>query len=144
MRSGLPPFYSDDKSKMYTKILNDDLIFPHDMSDDACDLLLGLLEKDPENRMSPLEIQDHLWFKGFDWEALIQKRLKPPWKPGVKGPMDMSQIDPDLLKETPFDTPDVLFPVDFIKGDEDLFEGFTFEGVEVTTAMTGSMSNVDL
>jgi len=144
MITGLPPFYSDDKSKMYTKILNDELIFPHDMSDDACDLLLGLLEKDPENRMSPLEIQDHAWFKGFDWEALIQKRLKPPWKPGVKGPMDMSQIDPDLLKETPFDTPDVLFPVDFIKGDEDLFEGFTFEGVEVTTAMTGSMSNVDL
>jgi len=56
--------------------------------------------------------------------------------------MDMSQIDPDILKETPFDTPDV-FP-DFIKGDEDLFEGFTFEGVEVTTTMTGGLSNIDL
>jgi len=142
MITGLPPFYSDDKPKMYSKILNDDLIFPQEMSEDACDFLIGLLEKDPEDRMTPPEIQDHPWFKGFDWEALIQKRLKPPWKPCVKGPMDMSQIDPDILKEPPFDTPDV-FP-DFIKGDEDLFEGFTFEGVEVTTTMTGGLSNIDL
>jgi len=142
MITGLPPFYSDDKPKMYTKILNDELIFPQEMSEDACDFLIGLLEKDPEDRMTPSEIQDHPWFKGFDWEALIQKRLKPPWRPSVKGPMDMSQIDPDILKETPFDTPDV-FP-DFIKGDEDLFEGFTFEGVEVTTTMTGGLSNIDL
>jgi len=132
MINGLPPFYSEDKTEMYNMILNDELKFPHDMSEEACDFLLGLLEKDPENRMTPAEIQEHQWFKSFDWEALIQKKLKPPWRPSVKGPMDMSQIDPELLSELPFDTPDVKRGVmDLSEGEEDLFAGFTYEGAQV-------------
>jgi len=58
--------------------------------------------------------------------------------------MDMSQIDPDILKEVPFDSHDVGFPLHLSEGDEDLFAGFTFEGAELTTTMTGDLSNMAL
>eukprot|EP01124_Arcella_intermedia_P015647 TRINITY_DN221_c0_g1_i2.p1 TRINITY_DN221_c0_g1~~TRINITY_DN221_c0_g1_i2.p1 ORF type:complete len:403 (-),score=95.25 TRINITY_DN221_c0_g1_i2:29-1237(-) len=145
MITGLPPFYSEDRTQMYQMILNDDLVFPNDMSDEVCDLLLGLLEKDPRDRITPDEIQEHPWFKGIDWEALIQKHIKPPWKPTVHGPMDMSQIDPSLLQETPADTPDEKFRfMEFSSEDEDLFEGFTFEGAEVGSLFKKGESNIAL
>jgi len=150
MITGLPPFYSEDRTQMYNMILNDELVFPnHDISDEACDFLLGMLEKDPTDRMTPPEIQEHQWFKGLDWEALIQKQLEPPWKPTVKGFMDMSQIDPILLQEVPCDTPDAKRgPLDLSEGDEDLFAGFTYEGAQVGSileaTMAGSSSNIIL
>jgi len=117
------------------------------MSDEVCDLLLGLLEKDPNVRITPEEIQEHPWFKGLDWEALIQKDLKPPWKPTVHGPFDLSQIDPTVLQEAPIDTPDDrLAPgVQFSSEDEDLFAGFTYEGQEVGSLLKkGENTNITL
>lgn len=144
MISGLPPFYSEDKTQMYNMILNDEVVFPPDMSDLACDFLIGLLEKDPEDRMTASEIQEHPWFKGFDWEGLYNKSLRAPWKPSVSGPMDFSQIDPDLIREAAVDTPDKRSPLDFSEGDEDLFAGFTYDGAEIGTGVLTQRTKVVL
>jgi len=131
MVAGVPPFYSEDKHLMYKKILNDGVVFPQDLSDTVCDFILGLLDKDPNERMTAAEIQEHSWFEGFDWESLFHKAMKPPWKPTVKNYSDFSQVDPELLQEAPIDTPDVRSPLDFSEEDEDLWRGFTFDGVEI-------------
>lgn len=42
MLTGLPPFYDENTNEMYRKILQDDLRFPDDMSDEAQSLLTGV------------------------------------------------------------------------------------------------------
>jgi len=54
--------------------------------------------------------------------------------------MDMSQIDPDLLKEVPIDTPISKRPLDLSEGEEDLFAGFTFEGAEVGSVIEATVA----
>ena len=51
MLTGLPPFYDSNRSKMYLKILNEDLDLPPYLSRNVKNLLLGLLEKDPTARL---------------------------------------------------------------------------------------------
>lgn len=49
-----------------------------------------LLEKNPEIRLgSPAlggvnSIKNHIWFKGTDWDKVLNKKLKPPINPKVK------------------------------------------------------------
>jgi len=38
-------------------------------------------------------IKKHPWFKGFDWDALVEKKLTAPIIPVIKSPLDMSNID---------------------------------------------------
>jgi serum/glucocorticoid-regulated kinase 2 len=42
MMTGLPPFYDENTNEMYRKILQDELRFPDDMSQDARSLLRGV------------------------------------------------------------------------------------------------------
>ena len=48
---GLPPYYSIDRDEMYTRILNNQLILPPDISPSLSDLLIKLLNKDPKLRL---------------------------------------------------------------------------------------------
>jgi hypothetical protein len=61
-----------------------------------------LLERDPEFRLGANgveEIMNHPFFHGIDWEALKQKKVKPPYNPKVKSPTDVRHIDPKYLEE---------------------------------------------
>jgi serum/glucocorticoid-regulated kinase 2 len=42
MLTGLPPFYSENTNEMYRRILEDELVFPDDMSVRARSLLRGV------------------------------------------------------------------------------------------------------
>eukprot|EP01125_Pyxidicula_operculata_P004595 TRINITY_DN1731_c0_g1_i1.p1 TRINITY_DN1731_c0_g1~~TRINITY_DN1731_c0_g1_i1.p1 ORF type:complete len:468 (-),score=132.21 TRINITY_DN1731_c0_g1_i1:79-1482(-) len=130
MMAGLPPFYSENQAEMFDKIVNEELAFPQSMSDEACDFLAGLLEKDPEDRPLNDEILSHAWFDGIDWDLLLQKKIKPPWRPPLKGINDRRFIDKELQEEPAIDSYDggknkVLD--DLSEGEKDLFEGFTFD-----------------
>jgi len=125
MLTGLPPFYSQEVQEMYTKIMNDKLVFPAQISADARALLTLLLERNPEKRVSdPKVIRAHPFFKGMDWEKLLRKEIEPPFIPGVRSKTDVSQVDQEFLSETP-----KLTPADGAKLSATLqqnFEGFTF------------------
>ena len=49
--TGLPPFYNKDKSRLFERILYNDVIIPEYLSDEAADLLLKMLEKDQTKRI---------------------------------------------------------------------------------------------
>jgi serine/threonine protein kinase len=51
MLNGLPPFYDEDVQEMYTKILSAELEIPDFISDEAADLLVKLLDRDPKTRL---------------------------------------------------------------------------------------------
>ena len=51
MLVGLPPYYSTDRHILYRNILKSSLNLPQTLSPRACDLLMRLLDKDPNKRL---------------------------------------------------------------------------------------------
>lgn len=41
----------------------------------------------------------------MDWEALLQRRLPPPFVPNIRGREDVSNFDEEFTAETPALTP---------------------------------------
>jgi hypothetical protein len=60
------------------------------MSLDAVSIVMELLMKDPEEGLgsngSDDTVRQHHFFKGIDWQALQEKRAKPPPKKVPKRP----------------------------------------------------------
>jgi len=82
--------------------MNDKLVFPPQVPQDARGLLSALLERSPEKRLQdPKTIKLHPYFKGVDWEKIVRKEVDPPFVPDVKGKSDTSQVDREFLAETP-------------------------------------------
>jgi len=75
MLAGFPPFYSKSLKLMYKKIMESPLLFPTEgMSENAMDLLLKLLEKNPDKRLSGPAIREHPFFESIDWNLLEAKK----------------------------------------------------------------------
>lgn len=107
MLTSLPPFYDEDVTVMYKKILEDPLIFPNDMDSVTKDLIGRLLNRDPVQRLGyhgVHEIKNHPFFKDIDWDKLNSKGYIPPYKPEVKNSMDVSNISTDFTDERPMDS----------------------------------------
>ena len=100
--TGLPPFYTTDKKKLYDKIMNEKITFPKNFNHVLVDFLERLLEKDPSKRMGccmlgPEEIRRHKWFANIDWSAMLKKELKVPFRPILKSDLDTSYFDPVII-----------------------------------------------
>jgi serine/threonine protein kinase len=70
------------------------LYFPQELRD----LVRRLLVRSTGRRLgctsgSATEVKQHPWFKGFDWDALTQRKMKAPYVPKVNGPADASNFD---------------------------------------------------
>ncbi|CAD8067515.1 unnamed protein product [Paramecium sonneborni] len=85
--TGLPPFYSHNTQEIYNSILTEQVQFPPyvQISDQLKDLIYQLLEKEPSQRIGQtqgvIEILTHPWFADADFEAIVNKKIKPPYKP---------------------------------------------------------------
>jgi serum/glucocorticoid-regulated kinase 2 len=107
MLTSLPPFYDEDVTVMYKKILEDPLVFPSDMDSVTKDLISKLLNRNPEERLGyngVHEIKNHPFFKDIDWVKLNNKGYIPPYKPQVKNNMDISNISSEFTDERPMDS----------------------------------------
>jgi serine/threonine protein kinase len=85
MITGLPPFWDEDREKLYDKILNSEVIIHKYMSASLASLLRGLLRKDPTLRLGSIlgvrEIKQHPWLEGVNWESFRLKKIQPPFRP---------------------------------------------------------------
>jgi len=71
MLTGLPPFYTRDREKLFNNIMNEDIVFPGHLSNNAKDLLSNLFVKDPNLRLGggatdSEPIKAHPWFSAID------------------------------------------------------------------------------
>uniref|UniRef100_T1IL53 Non-specific serine/threonine protein kinase n=1 Tax=Strigamia maritima TaxID=126957 RepID=T1IL53_STRMM len=101
---GLPPFYSRDTPEMYDNILNKPIRLRTNISVAARDILLKLLQKNPDMRLGSsdadvVEICEHEFFKSIKWSDLVEKRIPPPYIPDVQDRMDLKNIDPEFTRE---------------------------------------------
>ncbi len=69
------------------------------LSPEAKDLVVKLLDKNPKSRPKIFGIKSHKFFEGFDFVALFNMTLTPPFVPDIKNEEDYKYIDPALEKE---------------------------------------------
>lgn len=108
MIAGLPPFYDKNRQTMYRKILDAPLEPPPHMSAEAADICRKLLVREPTARLGyhgVEEIQAHPFWRGLDWDALMARKIAPPWKPAVRDSADTRNIASEFTNEPAAVTP---------------------------------------
>ena len=90
MLFGIPPFYDKNIDNIKNNILNNEVQFPNNInvSDSAKDLILKLLNKEYDKRLGFNkgfdEIKKHKFFKDINFNDLLNKKIKAPYKPNLK------------------------------------------------------------
>lgn len=85
---------------------------------------------DPNQRLggggpeAGLEIMRHPWFSGVDWDMIMQKKIKPPFKPRLQSQLDVRYIDETFTKQKVGDSPESMS--DSLQ--EGKWDGFSYNG----------------
>ncbi|CAK5023352.1 unnamed protein product [Meloidogyne enterolobii] len=131
MMAGQPPFEADNEDDLFEAILHDDVLYPVWLSREAVSILKGFMTKKPQRRLGCMEsqgsedaIRAHSFFRVIDWDALEARKVKPPFRPRIKGKRDVNNFDADFTKEEPTLTPTDPTVMKSIAQDE--FRGFSF------------------
>ncbi|KZS93531.1 hypothetical protein SISNIDRAFT_474447 [Sistotremastrum niveocremeum HHB9708] len=105
MLTGITPFWANNHSDMYVRVLQDELQFPEDksMDQDTKSLIRGLLQRNPALRMSEPRVKRHPYFSMIDWAHVYHKRYIPPYVPPIDSdnPSDTQNFDDAFLDMDP-------------------------------------------
>ncbi|XP_015916612.1 calcium-independent protein kinase C [Parasteatoda tepidariorum] len=131
MMAGQPPFEADNEDDLFESILHDDVLYPVWLSKEAVSILKGFMTKNPAKRLGCVTSQGceeailhHSFFKEVDWDALENRKVKPPFRPKIKTKRDVNNFDQDFTKEEPVLTPVSTEVIKNINQEE--FRGFSF------------------
>mmetsp|Transcript_33607 Transcript_33607/g.54561 ORF Transcript_33607/g.54561 Transcript_33607/m.54561 type:complete len:1117 (-) Transcript_33607:135-3485(-) len=97
--SSYAPFYAENPKHTYKMICSKQPItYPPNFSSPLKDLLGGLLKRKSSERLGVIEggsqrIKSHPWFKGINWQALAQKKIKAPYINKIGSDTDASHFD---------------------------------------------------
>ncbi|KAM7372438.1 hypothetical protein PAMP_009603 [Pampus punctatissimus] len=110
MLVGESPFPGDDEEEVFDSIVNDEVRYPRFLSTEAIGIMRRLLRRNPERRLGSGEkdaedVKKQPFFRGTDWEALLQKKVPPPFVPSIGGKEDVSNFDTEFTAEPPTLTP---------------------------------------
>ena len=114
MLIGVTPFFDPSLDQLRAGIARNAPRFPDrtqynlQYSDELVDLIIGLLQKDPKQRLGTKggfrEILSHPWFAEVDHEALLKQELQSPCKKYIEAELQTDylnlQVDPSTLKES--------------------------------------------
>mmetsp|Transcript_23735 Transcript_23735/g.65850 ORF Transcript_23735/g.65850 Transcript_23735/m.65850 type:complete len:818 (-) Transcript_23735:93-2546(-) len=101
MLNGLPPFSSKQGSKeLFRKIMSEKVKMPPGSTAEACKLLKGLLNRNPDKRLGSARstmfevggvagLKQQPFFAKIDWIKLDLKQLKPPYDLNVDNESDL-------------------------------------------------------
>eukprot|EP00889_Picochlorum_renovo_P003101 jgi/Picre1/30131/NNA_005500.t1 len=100
MVAGKPPFCDEDRVTMFKSITNISYRMPSHFSWELQNLISSLLVKTPSKRLGyfgAAAIKSHPWFSGFDWDALSNRDLTPPYIPpaAAQSNSEIHQTDSD-------------------------------------------------
>ena len=130
MLCGIPPFYCENTERMYDLITNAELRFPKriQLSENAKDLIKKLLIKKQDKRLGVEkgfeEIKSHPFFQGFDFDALLAKKLEAPFIPVLKDSLDVGNFDEEFTSEEIATSVIPEKNLEFIKRNQDQFDEF--------------------
>uniref|UniRef100_A0A672G399 protein kinase C n=1 Tax=Salarias fasciatus TaxID=181472 RepID=A0A672G399_SALFA len=110
MLVGESPFPGDDEEEVFDSIVNDEVRYPRFLSTEAIGIMRRLLRRNPERRLGSGEkdaedVKKQPFFRATDWEALLQRKVPPPFVPTIGGREDVSNFDTEFTAEAPTLTP---------------------------------------
>ncbi|KAI8350326.1 hypothetical protein EDC96DRAFT_577796 [Choanephora cucurbitarum] len=110
MLLGQSPFRGEDEDEIFDAILEDDILYPINMSSDSISICQQLLQREPTQRLGAgpddaVPIKAHPFFRGVNWEDMLAKRVPPPFYPTISGRLDTSNFDEEFTNEVPALTP---------------------------------------
>lgn len=88
MLTGLPPWYTRNRQKLFDRVRNAPLTFPTYISEKAQSLIRGLLDRNPAERLGAKSTEDvkaHAFFEEIDWVDLYNRKIVPPFNPCKTG-----------------------------------------------------------
>ncbi|GAA6006911.1 hypothetical protein JCM11491_001441 [Sporobolomyces phaffii] len=90
MSWGWSPFYAETAVEEYERILKSEIKIPNKggYSNELKDLVLQLLNRDPETRIKASGIKQHAFFASLSFERLASRQLAPPFKPAAQADLD--------------------------------------------------------
>ena len=133
---GYTPFTSGgnetDSMRIYTNISRIDMKIDYEYGahrgegrpcDEACSLMRGLMTQNQLRRLGcrqggALDVREHEWFNGFDFDALLRCEIVPPYTPDVESDTDLRNFDifedaDDLFEGAPYDETANDWDIDF-------------------------------
>jgi serine/threonine protein kinase len=97
MLTGSPPFTGNNNKKIYDKIVANKLKIPFYLSQEAKDILLRLLKKNPQKRLSNVEsLKKHPFFRKINWKDIAERKFDPPIVPIITDPQLAENFDPEF------------------------------------------------
>eukprot|EP00928_Gymnodinium_smaydae_P026769 TRINITY_DN2091_c0_g2_i1.p1 TRINITY_DN2091_c0_g2~~TRINITY_DN2091_c0_g2_i1.p1 ORF type:complete len:783 (+),score=222.21 TRINITY_DN2091_c0_g2_i1:297-2351(+) len=120
---GHPPFESGSPMQIYQKVTKgiNKAPFPKACKGKAESLIKGLCHANPAERL-PMKkgetdnVKKHEFFGGFDWDAMFNLKLDPPYKPTVKSKKDAANFTAraeDMPPQIPYKDPKNGWDADF-------------------------------
>lgn len=88
MLAGYPPFTAATPYDIYVLALAGVTNFPRHFDVKAVNLLTLLLVKDETQRANLSVCMRHLWFQFVEWDDILEKKIKPPFRPFLDDPLD--------------------------------------------------------
>lgn len=100
MMTGLPPWYTTDRAKLFRRLKSAPLDVPSYFSEQAANCVSVLLERNPRRRLGVTGIRtamEHEFFRNISWKSLYARKVEPPIRPceGWKPP-EAIQEDPAM------------------------------------------------
>eukprot|EP00743_Colponemidia_sp_Colp-15_P001810 GILK01001975.1.p1 GENE.GILK01001975.1~~GILK01001975.1.p1 ORF type:complete len:405 (+),score=90.28 GILK01001975.1:40-1215(+) len=146
MLCGRPPFYDQNRKRMYEKILHSEVFYPPFLSANAKSILQGLLTREVSTRLGSgptdaAEIKAHPFFSSLNWEDVYQRRIRPEYTPTqLVGSLDVSNFDKEFTREPAVDSV-VTTTLSSTAVAKTTFDQFTYTGAEESHLAGGNGSH---
>uniref|UniRef100_A0AAQ4RTC6 Protein kinase N3 n=1 Tax=Gasterosteus aculeatus aculeatus TaxID=481459 RepID=A0AAQ4RTC6_GASAC len=110
MLIGESPFPGEDEEEVFDSIVNDDVQYPGSLPPDVVCIIQKLFKKNPLKRLGAgerdaAELKGEKFFESIDWEALLAKKVTPPFLPSIKESVDVGNFDSEFTRLQPVMTP---------------------------------------
>lgn len=110
MLLGQSPFKGTNEEEIFQAIIEEEVLYPVNMNEDAVSILQQLLTKEPSKRLGSsindaADIKAHPYFRGVNWDDFLQKKVPPPFIPVIQHEKDVSNFDEEFTRELPVLTP---------------------------------------
>jgi serine/threonine protein kinase len=144
MLTGMPPFYSRNRDRLFRKILKANLNLPAYLSNEARSLIVGLLDRNPNTRLgcgqNSASLRSHPFFRSINWQHLVDRKLTAPFIPQIKDLHDTGNFDDEFTSMPLASVEASLQPthslVSSVSGGK--FAGFTFVDPSVSSNFESS------
>lgn len=146
MMNGKSPFYDKNRKLMFYRIINTPPTFPPEFSDEACEVIAGLLTANVNDRYGTRidengvqhgtrDIKNSKFYAAVNFDKLLSKEIKPPFQPDVVDGTDTTYVPKSYLDATAQDSiVSAKHKGGKLERSNPTFTEFTFAGESVLSA----------